>query len=188
MDELDWTLLATQLAFTGPGLTIRAQTYRLPDGRVIQPCYLLEYDTWVNVVALTPDQQVLLVRQFRYGIGRTLLEVPGGVMEQDDESPEAAARRELLEETGCTAEQFIPVGVVSPNPANQSNLCHTFLALNAVQVQDLNLDESEFLQVARMPLGEAVELAQKGGFLQAMHVSALFFALAHLGWVNSGSA
>ena len=101
-------------------------------------------------------------------------------MEDRDESPLQAARRELLEETGYASDQFIQVGCVSPNPANQTNLIYSFLALDAYQAGSQDLDETEEIEVVLKPLEEVIAMAKHGELLQSMQVSALFFTLAYL--------
>jgi ADP-ribose pyrophosphatase len=164
---LDWTRLDSHYVVKDRWLALRADTYRTPADQIVDPCYVFEYRTWVNVVALTQAGEIVLVRQFRPGIGRTILELPGGTTDPEDASPEAAVRRELLEETGYTGERFVATGCYSPNPASHTNLVHC-----------------EHLEVVLMPLENAIDLAKRGGFVQAMHVATLFFALVALGRIH----
>ena len=157
---------------------VRIDTCELPDGKVIEG-FVIEYGDWATVVALTRQQEVVMIRQYRHGARKVILELPGGASEPD-ESPLEAGRRELLEETGYTSDQFIQIGCVSPNPANQTNLIYSFLALDAYQAGRQNLDETEEIEVVLKPLEEVIAMAKKGELLQSMQVSALFFALAYL--------
>jgi len=159
---------------------VRIDKCELPDGKVIDG-FVLEYDVWATIVALTKDQQVVLVRQYRHGLQKVILELPGGAMDAKDESPMDAARRELLEETGYTSDNFIQIGCVSPNPANQTNLIYSFLALDAEKVAGQHLDDTEEIEVVLKPLEHVIAMAKKGELLQSMQVSALFFALAYWG-------
>ena len=158
---------------------VRIDKCELPDGKVIDG-FVLEYGDWATIVALTKEQEVVLVRQYRHGAQKVILELPGGAMEDRDESPLQAARRELLEETGYASDQFIQVGCVSPNPANQTNLIYSFLALDAYQAGSQDLDETEEIEVVLKPLEEVIAMAKHGELLQSMQVSALFFTLAYL--------
>ncbi len=183
-DALDWKLIRSELSISNDRLSVRANTYELPDGKTIEPYFLFDFPNWVNVVALTVDQQIVLVRQYRPGAQRTILEIPGGTMDPEDESPLVAAQRELQEETGYISDQFLPLGVIWPNPAGQTNLTYSFLALNARPVNFTNPDETEFLEVVLMPFDEAIQRAQRGEFYQSLHVTALFYALSHLGRIH----
>ena len=158
---------------------VRIDKCELPDGKVIEG-FVLEYGDWATILALTKDQEVVLVRQYRHGAQKVLLELPGGAMETEDENPMQAARRELLEETGYTGDTFIQVGCVSPNPANQTNLIYSFLVLNAEKVAIQNLDETEEIEVVLKPLNEVITMAKNGELFQSMQVSAMFFTLAYL--------
>ena len=158
---------------------VRIDKCELPDGKVIDG-FVLEYGDWATIVALTKEQEVVLVRQYRHGAQKVILELPGGAMEDRDESPLQAARRELLEETGYASDQFIQVGCVSPNPANQTNLIYSFLALDAYQAGSQDLDETEEIEVVLKPLEEVIAMAKHGELLQSMQVSALFFTLAYM--------
>jgi ADP-ribose pyrophosphatase len=140
----------------------------------------LEYPDWINVFGITIHNEVVLVQQYRHGIGREVVELPSGAVEAFDENPMEAAKRELLEETGYTSDQFIQTAVVSPNPANQSNLTYCFLAKDLEKVMDPKLDETEEVLTVLVPLEETVEMLQKGEFLQALHVTSIFYALQEL--------
>ena len=135
---------------------------------------------WVNVIALTKKREIVLVSQYRHGAGRVLLEIPAGVMDPEDESPLQTAKRELLEETGYTGEKFFEVGCSYPNPATHTNMTYSFLALGVEHVGQQHLDETEEIEVSLVPFDEFVVMAKRGELPQALHVSALFYALAYL--------
>ena len=158
---------------------VRIDTCELPNGKVIDG-FVVEFGPWVTIVAVTKEQQVVMVRQYRHGAQKVLLELPGGAMDAEDESPLQAARRELLEETGYTSDTFIQIGCVYPNPANQTNQIYSFLALDVERISSQNLDETEEIELELKPLEAVIALAKNGELLQSMQVSALFFALAYL--------
>ena len=157
---------------------VRIDKCELPNGMVIDG-FVLEYADWATILALTKQQEVVLARQYRHGAQKVILELPGGAMEAEDESPMQAARRELLEETGYASDNFIQIGCVSPNPANQTNLIYSFLALDAEKVDIQHLDGTEEIEVVLKPLEEVIAMAKSGALIQAMQVSAIFFALAY---------
>ena len=135
--------------------------------------YVLESVPWVNVIAVTPDEQVVLVRQYRHGVREVTLEIPGGLVENDD-SPLAAAQKELREESGFEAERWIDLGSVHPNPAIQANRCHTYLALNAFRTGDLEQDDREDIAVELAPLTGIPDLIRDGRITHALVLAAFY--------------
>ena len=174
-----WKVLGSKYLYKTNGVAMRIDRCEVSNGNVFEP-YILECGPWVNVVALTKKREVVLVRQYRHAVGQVLLEIPAGVMEPEDESPLQTAKRELLEETGYTSENFIEVGRAYPNPTTHTNWTYSFLALDVELVGQQNLDETEEIEVSLMPFDEFIALAKAGDLPQALHVSALFFALAYL--------
>jgi ADP-ribose pyrophosphatase len=158
---------------------IRLDRCETPNGKIIEGT-VLEFGTWATVLALTKEQEVVLIRQYRHGVQKVIVELPGGVMDGVDESPLVAARRELEEETGYTSNRIIQVGCVSPNPANHTNLIYSFLALDAEKTGSQRLDETEEINVFLKPLDEVIDMAKNGDLLQSMQVSTVFFVLAYL--------
>ncbi|SMC28024.1 ADP-ribose pyrophosphatase YjhB, NUDIX family [Desulfacinum hydrothermale DSM 13146] len=133
--------------------------------------FVLESPAWVNVIPITADNQVVLVRQYRHGIRDLTLEIPGGVVDPGD-SPEEAARRELREETGYEAERLVSLGHVQPNPAIQNNLCYTFLAPGVRRAGPPHLDDMEDIQVVTLPLARIPEMIDRGEIRHALIVAA----------------
>ncbi|MBD2200464.1 MULTISPECIES: NUDIX hydrolase [Calothrix] len=181
MDFLNWKILKSQYLVKDKWLTLRADTCQTPDGQIVEPFYVFEYSTWVNVVALTKNQEVVLVEQYRHGIQQTVLELPGGCMEPEDISPLEAAKRELLEESGYSSDNFLETGIISPNPATHNNLIHCFLATNVELVADLKLDPTEIINVKLLQLDKLIQNIDNGILLQSFHIISLFFALKKLG-------
>ena len=101
-----WKVLDTKYLFKRNGVAVRIDQCETKNGHIFEP-YIIETGTWVNVVALTKKREVVLIKQYRHGVGKVLLEIPAGVMDEDDESPLKAAQRELLEETGYTSNKFV---------------------------------------------------------------------------------
>jgi ADP-ribose pyrophosphatase len=141
------------------------------DGRPPQGFYVIDAPSWINVIPLTPDRTVLLVRQFRFGVQQATLEIPGGMCDPD-ESPRDAARRELLEETGHSSDRLEPLGWVYPNPAVQTNRCYTFLALDVRRVSDPRPDPNESFEHVEVPLDQIPRLIADGEINHALVVAA----------------
>jgi ADP-ribose pyrophosphatase len=133
---------------------------------------VLESAPWVNVIALTDREEVVLIQQYRHGTGEVTLEIPGGLADADE--PSAAAKRELLEETGYRGEEWIDLGYVHPNPAIQNNRCHTFLALGAQPAGSQSLDDKEDIAVVLKPLAGIPRLIREGGITHALVVCAFW--------------
>ena len=136
--------------------------------------FVLECSDWANVIALTPDEDVVLVRQFRAGTRSVTLEIPGGSVEEG-ESPLGAVRRELREETGHAARSWKRLGVVHPNPAIQGNRCFTYLARGCRSVGALIPDEGEDLAVELVPLRLVPDLIRRGRITHSLVIAAFHF-------------
>lgn len=184
MNSFNWTLLSSKYLVQDRWLSLRADSCQMPNGLVVEPFYVMEYSTWVNIVAITKNQEVVLVKQYRHGIQKTVLELPGGSMDSQDKSPLEAAKRELLEESGYTSSNLIETGIISPNSATHNNLIHCFLATDVELIADLKLDLTEEIEVLLLPLEELIKNIDSEIILQAFHISSLFFALKKLGKVH----
>ena len=161
---------------------IRIDKCSLPNGNLLDAT-IMEFRSWANILAITKDQQAVLVRQYRHGVERVLLELPGGIVE-DGEDPLDGIKRELLEETGYASTNIIEVGRIYPNPAMQTNQLFCYLAFNAEKVDVQNLDGGEDIEIQLLPLDELIALVKNGEFPHALHVAVLFHALAYLKRIN----
>jgi 8-oxo-dGTP pyrophosphatase MutT (NUDIX family) len=161
-------------------MALRRETYRMPDGGQFGPVSVVDYRDWANALALTPERQVVLVKQFRPGSKTVTLELPSGAVEAGEGPAEAAMRRELEEETGYGGGELTYLGHLSPNSATNSNRVHSFLMTGVTPVAEQHTDEGELIEVVLKPLSEVVALALNSGLDQAMHVATLFLALGRL--------
>lgn len=143
--------------------------------------YRLEGPDWVNVVAFTPEGNLVVVEQFRHGIDAPTLEIPGGGCDPG-EAPLRSAQRELREETGFVSESWIHLGTCTPNPATQTNRCHTYLALDCRAEAELELDAAEELQVWACPWVEWRDLMRRGEIHHALVLAAFQWLTLWEGW------
>lgn len=133
----------------------------------------IEAPDWVNVIAVTAQQEVVLVRQYRHGVAAITLEIPSGMVEQGEE-PLEAARRELAEETGYVSEQWRFLGVVHPNPAYQDNHCFSYLATDCRFTTEQELDAGEDIEVLTLPFSDVGQRIAQGEIDHALIVTAFF--------------
>ena len=141
--------------------------------------FVLDTNDWVNVLALTPDDKIILVRQFRYGSKEQSLEPPGGVVERG-EDPVVAGLRELQEETGYVGEEPTLLGVVRPNAAILSNRCHVILVRNAQKTAELNFDQHEELVTELYPVRELKEMVRRGEITHSIGLNSIMMLLLEL--------
>ncbi len=135
--------------------------------------FVIHAPDWVNVIPVTADGEVVMLRQFRHGVEHVTLEIPGGMIDPEDDDPVAAARRELREETGFDSEHCTLIGVVHPNPAIQDNRCHTVLALGARRVEQAQPDAGEDLLTELVQLDDLHGLVSDGSITHALVVTAI---------------
>jgi ADP-ribose pyrophosphatase len=162
-----WEVVRSDIMYSCRIFSVRRDHSRAPNGQT-HDFHVVQTSDWVNVVPLTVDRQVVMVRQFRHGIRELTLEVPAGLIDDTDESAAAAALRELREETGYASQQLTPLGTVHPNPAILNNRCHMFLAHDVRQAGPPQWDGTEELLVERVPLDRIPELILNGSITNAL--------------------
>jgi 8-oxo-dGTP pyrophosphatase MutT (NUDIX family) len=151
---------------------------RSPHTASAHPFYRIEADAWVNVVATTPQGELVMVRQWRHGASKLTLEIPGGLIDPG-EPPEVAAARELLEETGYRAPALRPLGDVNPNPAIFGNRVFTYLAENCERVSEIQNGPLEETWVELVPERELSERLRAGDVDHALVIAALHWWRLH---------
>jgi len=159
--------------------------YRHPLRADAKDFYVIAPPDWVNVVALTPARELVLVRQFRFGIDEFSLEIPGGMIEPG-EDPVATAVRELREETGFAGARAWLLGAVHPNPAIQSNRCHLVCVEEARPAAALDWDEDEEIEVRTMPVDEVYAQVRAGRITHALVLDALLLFAPHWAKIKGG--
>lgn len=179
--NMNWKTLASTYLFTDEWLTIRADKCQLPNGKIIEPYYVYEFPNWVCAVALTKENKVVMVRQYRHALGQTIFELPGGCVDKADGSFEVAIARELLEETGYAFERFEFLCTTSANPSTNNNTMHIFLATGGELVKEQQLDEAEDIEVHLFSIADVKQLIRENKLLQSMHVTGLLYGLEKMG-------
>ena len=170
--EKPWEVVRSE---QGPNLVLFQARYdwvRNPRNAKSMKAVVLEAANWVNIVAITPEKKVVVVKQYRFGVGKTTMEIPAGIIDRG-ETPEQAAIRELKEETGYTATSWKYLGWVEANPAFLNNLCHSWLALDVVKTSSTQLDEGEDILVTELSLEEVRSEIEKGSMRNSLTLLAL---------------
>lgn len=173
--NLSWKILDETTVIKDSWIDMRASTCQLPGGMVIAPFYVNHLPDFAVVVAVTPEHRVIMVRQYRHGVEKVLLELPAGCIEAG-EDPKDGAARELLEETGYKAGSLEFLFKIAPNASNCTSYAQCYLARNVFPAAAQNLDETEALEVVELEGEEVKRLLREGGVEQAVHVAALYRA------------
>lgn len=171
-DKLIWSKHRTEKGQDLGILQVRFDWLEHPDSKEVLKRLVLESVDWINVVAVTKEERLVMVEQYRFGIEACTLETPGGMVD-DDEEPLHAAQRELLEETGYGGGSWTYLGAVEPNPAFHPHLCHHFLAKNVELMGSQELGGGEAIEVKLCSLEEVKDAVQTGYCRHSLALSAL---------------
>ncbi len=175
---LPWPVISSETTAETRIFKLRTDLAKSPRTGKIHPFQILESPDWVNIVAITPQQELVLIRQYRFGTGEVTLEIPGGLIDPGD-TPESAALRELREETGYMpgAKNGRPmvrrIGRMRPNPAFMNNTCYTYLVEEAVQKGSQEQDPAEDISVELHPVGDIPDLIKSGQIDHGIVLNAL---------------
>lgn len=172
-----WTIDGSEYIVNDRFLKLRRDSCTTPAGGKVDTYYVLELKDWVNCIVIDDEDNVIMLRHYRHGIQKYIMEFTGGNME-DGESPEEAAKREVEEETGYTGGSIFYAGTSYPNPANHTNQVHTFLAVGGKISQDQNLEVGETIHIEKMPFKTVVEeMSKQVSVYPAIYIAALFHAM-----------
>ena len=163
---------------------IRQDTSLSPRTGATHRFFVLESPDWVNVIPLTLEGNVILIRQYRHGTEDVTLEVPGGMVDAADADPSVSAARELREETGYEVEAIIHLGSVAPNPAFLNNQCHSYLALGVRPVHEVALDGAEDIAFEEIPLAAIPDLIRSGAITHSLTITAFYYLDLYQGEKN----
>jgi ADP-ribose diphosphatase len=169
-----WKTLASEPVYRTPIFDLHRRRSQHPH-RGDRDFFVLEAPHWVNIIPITRSREVVMVRQYRHGIGAFTLEIPGGMMDPGESEPMAAARREMLEETGYDSADIVDLGRVHPNPAIQPNYCYFFAARGVRKVRKPQLDATEETEVVLVPMTRIKELIASGRITHALVIAAFSF-------------
>ncbi|HFC12861.1 MAG TPA: NUDIX hydrolase [Anaerolineae bacterium] len=179
-DKSTWKIIESCYLVQDRWMTLRADRCEMPNGVEIAPYYVIESADFVHIVAITNENEVVLIRQYRHAIGRTILEIPAGTVDKESD-PLLAAQRELLEETGYAGGTWQILPTTLPNPARFDNTSHCYLATGVTKIAQQTLDDTEQIECVLMPLAEVVKGMAEGLFEQTLNVTTLFYALIAFG-------
>ena len=183
-EGLRWETVRTEHVVKDEWIDFRRMAYRLPDGVISEPFYNYSRRSYVVIAAKDADGRYLVVRQFRHGIGKVTTEFPAGGIEtkgeteygEPEEEPLEAAKRELLEETGCVSDKWRHLVTVPADATMADNYAYVFMAEDCRRVSGQSLDSTEFLDVGHLSGNEIRELIDSGRFEQAIHIMAWLMA------------
>lgn len=184
MRDLNWKIVSSAYVYKDRWFIARTDKCELPDGRIIEPYYVLEFPDWCGVVLVTEDEKIVLVRQYRHAIQEVTYEIPGGVIDKT-ETPEASALRETKEETGYEASAIEFLYKVATNPATNTNYAYFYLATGAKPVTAQQFDAFEDMDVLTFSKTEIFALLRENKLLHAAHIGALYAAFEKLGWMKA---
>jgi len=176
--DLSERKVSSRLVYDGKLLKVRSDTVRLPDGNTAEREYI-EHPGAVAVIALTDAGELVMERQYRYPLGRDMIEIPAGKIDPH-EDPFATAKRELKEETGYTAAQWRHVATINIAIAYSNERIEIYLA-KGLKHESAKLDEEEFLEVFTLPLATALAWVRDGKITDSKTVAGLFWAEKVLG-------
>ena len=178
---MKWKILSSEYLFNDLWFKVRKDICETQEGKIINPYYVYEFPEWATAFALTEDNKVILVRQYRHPVGEVIIELPGGCVDDTDEDLQAAIARELLEETGYTFTSYESLGKISANPSTNTNWMHMFLAKGGKKVSMQKLDHNEEIIVELYSIDELKQMLRENKVIQAMHVTCILYALEKIG-------
>ena len=172
----NWKTLETKTIFHNQWFDIREEKVQITDELAIEGVIVHRFPDWCNVIAMTPDQQLFLVRQYRHGIGKETIETPSGSRELSDKSSQDTAERELLEETGYSSNHWISLGASYVNPQLQNNLIHHYLALDCQLVAQPQAELGGMIDFWKEPMSSVMEKIRSGVIAHSYVVEGIFRA------------
>jgi 8-oxo-dGTP pyrophosphatase MutT (NUDIX family) len=179
-ENLTWETLSSEYIYKHIYFTARKDRCRRKDGKIVDPYFVVELPTAATAFALTEDNKVILVKQYRHPINEVILETPGGFVDEGEDYS-SAMKRELLEETGYSFNQIEYLGKMAANPGILNNYTEMFIATGGKKVADQKLDHNEELEIIFLTIEEVIDRFMKQELKQSVHTNCVMFALMKLG-------
>jgi len=177
---MNWKILSSEYLTNKNFFRARKDKCETPDGKIIPEYYVVELDLTLCALAITDDDNAVMIKQYRHPVGETLLELPGGFVDNNEE-PEKAIARELLEETGYEFSRYEYLGEVAANPGVLSGFTRLYLATGGRKIATQKLDANEDIKVELVPLDDLTRMLLENKIVQSLHTNCIFYALLKMG-------
>ncbi|HEY9846912.1 MAG TPA: NUDIX hydrolase [Candidatus Caenarcaniphilales bacterium] len=175
-----WEILKSEIVFDHRWYKVRRDTIALPAGHIVDDYFLSVRPDVALVFPVTSQEEIVFVRQYRHGAGEILLELPAGTFNPNEESAEAAAVRELVEETGYTCENLVKLATLYDNPVKETNRIHLFIARDVYQTANQKLDTTEEIEVVLISAAAVTNQILQGKISVSGTIAAIFLGLNFL--------
>ncbi len=177
---MKWKTLSSKYISNHIYFTARQDRCQREDGLIIDPYFVVELPTTATALALTDDEKVVLVKQYRHPIDEVIFETPGGFIDAGEDFA-TGMKRELLEETGYEFSGIESLGRIAANPGVLNNFTELFLATGGKKIKDQQLDHNEEMEIVLVTIDELVGMLMRQEIKQSLHTNCIFYALLKLG-------
>lgn len=175
-----WKVHSEEIVFETPYIRARQQRCETMRGAIVDPYHVFDLPNWAAMLAITPDYKAVLVRNYRHGSQRVMLELPGGIIDDDDPNTEHAVARELREETGYAAERVFALPPIHPYPGRFRQMAYPYLGIDAIKAHEQALEDDEDLEVITMPLNDAFRVFADGSTDIAIAHAGIMLSARHM--------